>query len=240
MDSSSTRAEQAGVLASGISRTHGSAARRVRSLDDVSLSVEPGEVVAVMGPSGSGKTTLLHLLGGLDRADSGRVCIRGVDWQSLSGDDRAQFRRRMCGFVVQGFSLLSQATVAENVETPLLLDGVGAAARELRVATALERVGLADHAVKLPDQLSGGQQQRVAVARALVMEPAVVLGDEPTGSLDSKTARDVVNLLVAAAREHGTCVVLVTHDPMVAGHADRVLALRSGRIEPAASSRVGT
>lgn len=238
MDSSSTRAEQAAILASGITRTHGRGGRRVRSLEDVSLTVAPGEVVAVMGPSGSGKTTLLHLLGGLDRPDTGSVCIRGVDWQSLSGDERARFRRRTCGFVVQGFSLLSQATVAENVETPLILDGIDAAARESKVAAALERVGLADQAVKLPDQLSGGQQQRVAVARAMVMSPTVVLGDEPTGSLDSATAQDVVNLLLAAAREDGACVVLVTHDPMVASHADRVLVLRSGRLELAAAPRV--
>lgn len=238
MDVLSTRAEEAAILACGVSRMHGHGPRLVRSLDDVSLSVSPGEVVAVMGPSGSGKTTLLHLLGGLDRADAGRISVRGVDWQTLSGDGRARFRRRTCGFVVQGFSLLSQATVAENVETPLLLDGVDAAGREAKVAAALERVGLAAHGSKLPDQLSGGQQQRVTVARAMIMNPAVVLGDEPTGSLDSETARDVVTLLVSAARERGTCVVLVTHDPMVASHADRVLLLRSGRFEPDVATRV--
>jgi ABC-type lipoprotein export system ATPase subunit len=239
MASSSTRAEPAAILACGISRFHGSGALRVRSLHDVSLTVAPGEVVAVVGPSGSGKTTLLHLLGGLDRADSGSVIVRGVDWQSLSGDERAQFRRRTCGFVVQGFSLLSQATVAENVETPLLLDGVDAVQRQAKVGAALARVGLTGEAGKLPDQLSGGQQQRVAVARAMVMDPSVVLGDEPTGSLDSTTARTVVDLLVSVARERGASVVLVTHDPIVASRADRVLLLRSGRLEDTVSPRAG-
>ena len=190
-----------------------------------------GEVVAVTGPSGSGKSTLLYLLGGLDTPDEGHVRVAGVDWATLRGRARARFRRRTCGFIVQGLALLPQATAAENVEVPLLLDGIEPAARDRRVAGALERVGLAQHSVKLTDQLSGGQQQRVAIARALVAEPAVVLADEPTGSLDSVTAQDIVGLLVAAARERDAAVVMVTHDPTVAAHADRVVAMHSGRIQ---------
>jgi putative ABC transport system ATP-binding protein len=209
-----------------VTRTHGS----VRALDGVSMQVAPGEVVAVVGPSGSGKSTLLYLLGGLDQPDAGTVRVAGTDWSALNRDERAAFRARTCGFVVQGMALLPQATAAENVEVPLLLDGVEPDARAQRVAEALEQVDLADEAPKLPDQLSGGQQQRVAIARALVTEPAVVLADEPTGNLDSATGQAVTRLLVAAARDRGAAVVLVTHDPAVAAHADRVVELRSGRV----------
>jgi putative ABC transport system ATP-binding protein len=215
------------VEAVGLTRVHGAR----RSLDHVSLAVAPGEIVAVMGPSGSGKTTLLHLLGGLDRPDEGYACVLGTDWRTLRGAARSRFRRHACGFVVQGMALLPQATAAENVEVPLLLAGVDAAERQTRVAEALERVGLSEHAAKLPDQLSGGQQQRVAVARALVNRPAVVLADEPTASLDTATAEDVVSLLVEASRERGAAVLLATHDPVAAGHADRIVRLRSGREE---------
>jgi putative ABC transport system ATP-binding protein len=219
------------VEATELTRVHTDGGGELRSLHQVSLSVTPGEIVAVTGPSGSGKTTLLHLLGGFDRPDDGRVVVAGVDWQTLRGDARARFRRRTCGFVAQGLSLLPQATAAENVEVALLLDGVDLDRRRPRVAEALERVGLAGEAGKLPDQLSGGQQQRVAIARALVGTPTLVLADEPTGNLDSATAEVVVRLLVSASRERGAAVVLVTHDPAVAGHADRVVRLRSGRLD---------
>ena len=219
------------VEAAGLGRLHVDGPRRLQSLRGVSLAVAAGEVVAIVGPSGSGKTTLLHLLGGLDRPDDGRVRLLGVDWQSLAGEARARFRRRHCSFVLQGFALLPQATAAEKVEVPLLLDGVEPERRRERVSRALGRVGLLDHAAKLPDQLSGGQQQRVAIARALVTDPAVVLADEPTGSLDSSNAATVIQLLVETSREGGAGVVLVTHDPVVAGHAARVIRLRSGRLE---------
>ena len=220
------------VEAVGLIRIHRDGRSVLRSVDGVSLRLDAGEVVAVMGPSGSGKTTLLHLLAGLDRPDAGLVRIQGVDWQTLAGRARAAFRRRRCGFVLQGAALLPQATAAENVEVPLLLDGVAPGDRQRRVACALDRVGLGREAAKLPDQLSGGQQQRVAIARALVGEPSVVLADEPTGSLDSATGATVVALLVEAARDRNAAVVLVTHDPAVAAHADRVVRLRSGRLEP--------
>jgi putative ABC transport system ATP-binding protein len=224
-------AESAAVEAVEVSRSHGAGEGAVLSLDRVSIAVARGEIVAVTGPSGSGKSTLLFLLAGLDRPDDGTVRLAGVAWDQLHGRARAEFRRRTCGFIVQGSGLLPQATAAENVEVPLLLDGLDRAERTRRVGAALERVGLGAHGAKLPDQLSGGEQQRVAIARALVTEPAVVLADEPTGSLDSATAQDVARLLVGAAHELGTTVVLVTHDPTIAAHADRVIALHSGRLD---------
>jgi len=224
--------EQPAVEARELTRTYPAAGRPVRGLQDVSLRVAGGEVVAVTGPSGSGKSTLLFLLAGLDRPDGGEVRVAGTDWRTLDGPARARFRRRTCGFIAQGMALLPQATAAENVAVPLLLDGVDADARQARVAGALEAVGLADDGDKLPDQLSGGQQQRVAIARALVIQPAVVLADEPTANLDSGTAQTITRLLLAAARERGAAVVLVTHDPEVARHADRLVRLRSGRVDP--------
>jgi ABC-type lipoprotein export system ATPase subunit len=234
--------EAPAVEAFDVTKTYQGGGHAVRSLEEVSLAVERGEVVAITGPSGSGKSTLLFLLGGLDVPDEGRVQVAGVDWEALEGDARAQFRRRSCGFIVQGLALLPQATAVENVEVPMLLDGVESTDRGRRAAVALERVGLSEDSLKLTDQLSGGQQQRVAIARALVNEPAVVLADEPTGSLDSVTAHEVVRLLVVAARERDAAVVLVTHDPSVAAHADRVVALHSGRLQtgaPAGQAREG-
>ena len=223
--------EAPAIEALTLTRTYRGGGHEVRGVDSVSLAAARGEVVAVTGPSGSGKSTLLFLLGGLDTPDAGQVCVTGVDWATLQGRARARFRRQTCGFIVQGLALLPQATAAENVEVPLLLDGIDVTARGRRVAGVLERVGLEQHSMKLTDQLSGGQQQRVAIARALVAEPAVVLADEPTGSLDSATAQDIVALLVAAARERDAAVVMVTHDPTVAAHADRVVAVHSGRIQ---------
>ena len=230
-DTAVLRREAAAVEAIGLFRTFKVGGVRVHGLDDVSLTVAPGEVVAVMGPSGSGKSTLLQVLGGLDDPDQGQARIAGVDWRSLRGRARAQFRRRNCGFITQSLALIEPATAAENIEVPLLLDRVPPADRQRRVAEALDSVGLADSRAKLPDQLSGGQQQRVAIARALVTEPAVLLADEPTGSLDSATAAAVTELLVAAAGERGTAVVLVTHDPATAAHASRVVRMHSGRLE---------
>jgi putative ABC transport system ATP-binding protein len=221
----------AAVEAIGLTRVHRAAGGRVRSLEDVSLRVAPGEVVAVTGPSGSGKSTLLFLLGGLDRPDAGRACLAGTDWHALRGRARADFRRRHCGFIAQGSALLPQATAAENVEVPLLLSRTRPDERATRVSAALARVGLSGEANKLPDQLSGGQQQRIAVARALIAGPDVVLADEPTASLDSEAAQAVVALLAELAREQRAAVLLVTHDAAVAAHADRVVRLRSGRVE---------
>jgi putative ABC transport system ATP-binding protein len=225
-------ADSAAIEAVDVTRVHSDMGAPVTALDGVSLSVERGEVVAIVGPSGSGKSTLLFVLAGLDRPDAGSVRITGTDWRALTGSDRARFRRTTCGFVAQGMALLPQATAAENVEVPLVLDDVEEHERERLVAEALEEVGLEREAHKLPDQLSGGQQQRVAIARALVMRPAVVLADEPTGNLDTATGEAVTKLLLAAARERTAAVVLVTHDPAIAAHADRIVELHSGRITP--------
>jgi putative ABC transport system ATP-binding protein len=225
-------ADGAAIEAVDVTRVHSDMGAPVTALDGVSLSVERGEVVAIVGPSGSGKSTLLFVLAGLDRPDAGSVRITGTDWWALTGSDRARFRRTTCGFVAQGMALLPQATAAENLEVPLVLDDVEEHERERLVAEALEEVGLEREAHKLPDQLSGGQQQRVAIARALVMRPAVVLADEPTGNLDTATGEAVTKLLLAAARERTAAVVLVTHDPAIAAHADRIVELHSGRITP--------
>jgi putative ABC transport system ATP-binding protein len=222
--------EPPAVEARGLTRTYAAAGGPVRGLHEVSLEVARGEVLAVTGPSGSGKSTLLFLLAGLDRPDGGQALVAGTDWSTLAGPARAGFRRRACGFIAQGMALLPQATAAENVEVPLLLDGVAPRLRGARAAEALAAVGLAGEAAKLPDQLSGGQQQRVAIARALVARPAVVLADEPTANLDSATAQAVTRLLLATARERGAAVLLVTHDPEVAGRADRLVRLRAGQV----------
>jgi putative ABC transport system ATP-binding protein len=226
-------AEGSAVKAVEVTRSYEAGVHAVRGLDAVSLTVAAGEIVAVMGPSGSGKSTLLSLLGGLDKPDSGSVRIAGVDWQAMKGAERARFRRRTCGFVAQGLTLLPQASAAENVEVPLLLDGREREERRSAVAAALRRVGLEGHASKMPDQLSGGEQQRVTIARALIGRPAVVLADEPTGNLDSATGQSVMELLTEAAGAQGAAVVLVTHDPAVAKHARRTVALRSGRLDTA-------
>jgi putative ABC transport system ATP-binding protein len=226
-------AETHAVVAERLVRRYRAGGRTVTALHEVSLTVEPGEIVAVVGPSGSGKSTLLYLLAGLDDPDAGRVAIAGTDWRSLRGAARARFRRRSCGFVTQSLALLPHATAAENVEVPLLLDGLDPAERRRRTDTMLARVGLADAGPKLPDQLSGGQQQRVAIARAMVTAPAVVLADEPTGSLDTATAEQIMDVLVGAAAD-GAALVLVTHNPQIARRAARIVTLHSGRIVDAA------
>jgi ABC-type lipoprotein export system ATPase subunit len=223
-------ADQPAAEAQELTRAYSAGRHRVPALIDVTLAVAAGEVVAIMGPSGSGKSTLVHLLAGLDAPDRGSARLAGVDWSTLEGAARARFRRRHCGFVGQGMTLLPQATAAENVAVPLLLDGAEPATLDQRVNGALENVGLTGSATKLPDQLSGGEQQRVAIARALIHAPSVLLADEPTGSLDSETSAAVTALLVASAREQGCAVVLVTHNPAVARHADRLVTLHSGRL----------
>ena len=215
------------VNAVGLTRVYGRGGDAVTALRDVDFSVRPGEFVAVMGPSGSGKSTLLHLVGGLDRPDHGEVLVEGRSLASMSEPELAVFRRRRLGFVLQFFNLFPLLTALENVAFPLLLDG-RRDARSLSHA-ALERVGLGGRATHRPSELSGGEQQRVAVARALVTEPAVVLADEPTGSLDSLAGEDVLRLLRAAA-DAGQSVVLITHDAQAAAYADRVVRLRDGTL----------
>jgi putative ABC transport system ATP-binding protein len=215
------------VRLDGVRKVYGSAGNRVTALDGVSLSVKPGSFTAVMGPSGSGKSTLLQLAAGLDQPTEGQVFVDGTE---LSGDETTltKLRRERVGFVFQQFNLLPALSVLQNVLLPLRLAGrapdVGGAKR------ILERVGLADRLADRPAELSGGQQQRVAIARALVTNPTAIFADEPTGNLDSKSAGDVLALLQEAVRDFGQTVVMVTHDPVAAAHADSVLFLADGRI----------
>jgi putative ABC transport system ATP-binding protein len=212
-----------------VSKTYGDGAAEVHALRDVSLTVEPGALVAIMGPSGSGKSTMLTIAGSLEDATSGDVLVAGQALAGLSRNERARLRRRSIGFVFQNFNLLPGLTAAENVSLPLELDGVpGRTARKAAMA-ALEELGLGDRASRFPDELSGGERQRVAVARAVVGERRLLLADEPSGALDSVNAESVMRL-VRAACQGGVAGVVVTHDAQLASWADRVVFLRDGHI----------
>ena len=201
----------------------------VRALDDVSLSIEAGEFVAIMGASGSGKSTLMNMLGCLDRPDSGSYRLAGEAVDAMSTDQLAQVRNRRIGFVFQQFNLLPRTSALENVELPMIYAGVKSAERQQRALASLQRVGLAERTGHTPAELSGGQQQRVAIARALVNQPQLILADEPTGALDSRTSDDIMQLL-AELNGQGMTVVLVTHEHDVAAWARRRLVFRDGRL----------
>jgi putative ABC transport system ATP-binding protein len=199
-------------------------------LSDVSVAIEPGEIAVLVGRSGSGKSTLLNLIAGIDRPTSGRVLVDGTDLTALDEDARTRFRRRRIGFVFQFFNLIPLLTVEENLLLPLDLNGGAGAAGVARARALLERVGLGGRGSSSPDRLSGGEQQRVAIARALIHDPALILADEPTGTLDAETAASVLALLDALAREAGKTVVMVTHSREVVGVADRIFAVQRGRL----------
>lgn len=201
---------------------------RVKALDGVSLDFAPGTVTAIMGPSGSGKSTLLHCAAGLDRVDAGEVRLAGLDLARLSRSRMTRVRRDRTGFVFQAYNLIPTLTAQQNVELPVRLGGRIPDPTE--VANALGRVGLAGRAAHLPSQLSGGQQQRVAIARALVSRPQVLFADEPTGALDIRTSREVLTLLTETSARAGTAVIMVTHDPVAASYAERVVFLADGRV----------
>jgi putative ABC transport system ATP-binding protein len=203
-------------------------AERIDVLRGLNLRVPPGEFLALMGPSGSGKTTLLNLIGGLDTPTSGRVIVGGRDLGRASPRELARWRARHVGFVFQFYNLLPVLTAARNVELPLLLTNLSRAARRRHVETALALVGLADRADHYPSQLSGGQEQRVGIARAVVNDPTLLLCDEPTGDLDRETAGEILDLLAELNREYGKTVVMVTHDPLAAERAGRVLHVDKG------------
>jgi putative ABC transport system ATP-binding protein len=213
----------------GVSKVYGSGPTEVRAISQVDLSVERGELVAVMGPSGSGKSTLLTIAGSLEEASSGDVLVDGVDLASVSRADRATMRRRSIGYVFQDFNLLPGLTAVENVTLPLELDGVRAKAAQARGLTALEELDVAERADRYPDELSGGERQRVAIARAIVGERGLLLADEPTGALDSLNGEAVMRLL-RAATQRGVAGVVVTHEAQLASWADRVVFLRDGRV----------
>jgi len=202
----------------------------VDALAGVDFAVQKGEFIAIMGPSGSGKSTLLHLLGGLDRPSDGEITLAGLSL-SLLDDDRATLvRRRNVGFIFQFFNLLPTLNAEENITLPLIIDGQNPKAHQGRVDALLEMVGLTNRRRHKPDQLSGGEQQRVAIARALVTEPAIILADEPTGNLDSKTGTAIMDLLRRSRDELNQTIIVITHDPRAAAHADRVVFLRDGLI----------
>lgn len=205
---------------------------QVHALLETTLNIEKGEYVALLGPSGSGKSTLMNTLGCLDRPTSGSYLLDGTEVATMSRNARATIRNEHIGFVFQNFNLLNRTSAQENVELPLLYEGgLRRGARQKRAKKMLELVGLGDRLDHHPGQLSGGQQQRVAIARSLVNEPSILMGDEPTGNLDSQTSREVIELFKRLNEENGITVILVTHDLSVAKHAKRILVLRDGKIE---------
>ena len=217
------------VVVKDVTKTYRLGTQTVTALADVSLEVQAGEFLAIAGPSGSGKTTLLNLVGCLDTPTSGEIEIDGEAVAALSAGRRADLRARKLGFIFQTFNLIPVLTAWENVEYPLLLTKRGG--NGARVRAALEQVGLGDRARHRPPELSGGQQQRVAIARALVTEPALVLADEPTANLDSRTGHEIVELMRRLNRERQTTFVFSTHDPRIMTVADRVVEIRDGRVQ---------
>jgi putative ABC transport system ATP-binding protein len=213
-----------------LTKIYGNETNPVYALNNVSFEVEEGEFVAIMGPSGSGKSTLLYLLGGIERPTSGNVWLSGTNLSTLKDNEISRIRRTQIGFVFQFYNLIPVLTAEENAAMPLILDGVPRAKALQQAEESLTKVGLVDRKSHRPSELSGGQQQRVALARALIANPALILGDEPTGNLDSRASDEVIQLLRQVVDEWGRTIVLVTHDPRVAAHADRIVFLKDGQI----------
>jgi putative ABC transport system ATP-binding protein len=213
----------------GVTRVYGTKGAEVRALKGINLTIEQGEFVAIMGPSGSGKSTLMNILGLLDRPTEGQYLFAGENVSTLDQDRLAEHRNQHIGFIFQGFNLLPRASAAENVAVPLIYRGVHPAERRSRTAAVLDAVGLGARLHHHPQQLSGGEQQRVAIARALVGDPFLLLADEPTGALDSKTGEEILALF-RRVNESGRTIILITHDASVAQHAMRVISLRDGQL----------
>ena len=211
-----------------LQKTYGSGENAVHAVDDVSFSVEKGEFLAIIGPSGSGKSTLLHILGGVDRPTDGKVYMNGEDVYAKNEEELAVFRRRQVGLIYQFYNLIPVLNVAENITLPILMDGKKV--DEERLEALIRTLGLEERRNNLPNQLSGGQQQRVSIGRALMTSPAVVLADEPTGNLDSRTGKEIMELLKEANRTFGQTLIVITHDESIARQADRVIAIEDGRI----------
>ena len=230
MTSTTTTTVSAGTAVRGVelSKKYGEGPAAVVALDAVDVSIETGRFTAIMGPSGSGKSTLLHLLAGLDRPSSGQIYLGETEISSLKDKQLTLLRRDQIGFIFQAFNLLPTLTAAENIELPIRI--AGRKPDEFWVRTLVETVGLTGRLTHRPAQLSGGQQQRVAAARALASRPRIVFADEPTGALDSRSSADLLGFLRQAVREMGQTIVMVTHDPVAASYADRVLFLADGRI----------
>lgn len=218
------------IQAERLTKVYGKGETAVIALDHVNLTVNAGEFVAVMGPSGCGKSTLLHLLGGLDRPSEGNVSIDGQPLAKMSDDTITKLRRRKIGFVFQFFNLIPILSSVENASLPLLLDGSNSAKTKQKAIDWLTKVGLGHRLASRPDELSAGQQQRVAIARALITEPVLILADEPTGNLDTKSSDEIAALLKQVAKEWGRAVLMVTHDPRLAAYSDRIVFLKDGKI----------
>lgn len=223
-------ASDAVIALENVHKTYDLGEIQVHALRGVSLEIRRGDFVAIMGASGSGKSTLMNILGCLDRPSKGRYLLDGIDVSQLSKVELAHIRNKKIGFVFQQFNLLSRTTALENVELPTLYAGIPPEERATRAKQSLERVGLADRAMHHPSQLSGGQQQRVAIARALVNKPAILLADEPTGNLDSRTSVEIMDILQRLNEDEGLTVVLVTHEPDIADYAQRALEFRDGKM----------
>jgi putative ABC transport system ATP-binding protein len=219
------------ILLKDVHKVYQTGEIEVHALRGVSLEVHRGEFVAVMGPSGSGKSTMMNLIGCLDRPTGGTYILDGIDVSTMSKNQRADTRNRKIGFVFQSFNLIPRTTALANVELPMVYSGVPPAERRKRAQAALDSVGLGGKARSLPNQLSGGQQQRVALARALATNPAIILADEPTGALDTKTADEVMHIFRQLNEERRMTIVLVTHEPDVAVHAKRLVRFRDGEIQ---------
>ncbi len=215
----------------GISRVYGAGEAEVRALDGVDIDIEDGEFVAIMGPSGSGKSTAMNVIGCLDAPTAGKYLFNGVEVADLSRDQRALLRRHYLGFVFQGYNLLPRTTALQNVELPLIYKGMGRAERHAAATEALDKVGLASRAHHDPSELSGGQQQRVAIARALAGNPQVILADEPTGNLDTKLSREIMDVLKDLNEVDGLTIIMVTHEADMAQYAKRLIWMVDGRVE---------
>ena len=217
------------VFLDGVTKRFRQGSSTVEAIREISFSVEPGEFVAIMGASGSGKSTLLHVAAGLTRPDAGRVLVDGTDLSTMSDGQITRFRRRKIGLVFQAFNLIPSLTAEDNINLPLLADGQNSVINE-RLLPLIERLGLSHRRHHRPDALSGGEQQRVAIARALITHPAVILADEPTGSLDSVTGQNICELLQELCEEEQRTIVMVTHEPSVALWAKRVVVMKDGRV----------
>lgn len=213
----------------GLSKVYGKGENEVKALENISFSVKKGEFVAIIGPSGSGKSTLLHLLGGVDRPSSGKVFIDGTDMYALGETQLAVFRRRQIGLIYQFYNLIPVLTVEENITLPLLLDGHKVNKEELD--TLVKTLSLQERMQHLPNQLSGGQQQRVSIGRAVINHPAIILADEPTGNLDSKNSKEIMDMLVMFNKRFNQTLIVITHDERIALQADRIVTIEDGRLE---------